>query len=395
MSDLKYIADFEQDAIKVFGSDNVYDGYTIDDTLCAFSDSDSYEVKKKALALREEHHRDGLQLIPTGKEHNAQYYGATAINNTINDCQITSLGKLQTIFGSDGGQHNLTLTNNILDTQGQHFITVNGVFSGSCENNRDMHGKYVPCVFDSMRIGGGLPNNFYVTSFKNHTYEPIKHDQPITDLRGLKHDKNATYVDNFDLDLWRSISEGFADEYADAPKDQRIQVHFDKVMNEYNKTINSAFSLITVDNYLRIPNYTELTKLDLSVWDSKWPNFKPYELSSRDFSITMYIPALDALQAIRTEWGKPLHINSAWRNANHNHIVGGKKNSDHTWLDDRDINASAFDVHIDSIKDGKALEKLAIKHGFNAIGRYRKSKFIHFSMRKPKPNGKIYQWGYW
>jgi len=149
------------------------------------------------------------------------------------------------------------------------------------------------------------------------------------------------------------------------------------------------------NNHIIIKNRLTMTEEELLHWNKNWKNFRPYEIDSRDFSIKKYIPSLDGIQNMREEYKKPLKINSAWRTPNHNKTIGGKKNSDHTWIEGRDINSSAFDVHINSIQEGRELEELAIKHGFNAIGRYRRSMFIHISMRTPKLCGKIYQWGYW
>ena len=150
-----------------------------------------------------------------------------------------------------------------------------------------------------------------------------------------------------------------------------------------------------MSNYVHIRDYRKMSDEEKERWSERWPNFQPYELASRDFSVKIYKDALDALQGMRTEYDSGLVINSAWRNDYHNKIVGGKENSDHTWVEGREINASAFDVHISSIAMGKELEMLALKFGFNVIGRYRTSSFIHISMREPKKSGKIYQWGRW
>ena len=117
-------------------------------------------------------------------------------------------------------------------------------------------------------------------------------------------------------------------------------------------------------------------------------NFKPQELDSDDFSIVVYAPALDALQSIRDEYGKPIKITSAYRNPKHNKRVGGRPQSSH-------LKGYAFDIAAATLTDAKKIEKLALKYGFTAIGRYPAKYFIHIDMRPPKASGKIYQWGRW
>jgi len=173
-------------------------------------------------------------------------------------------------------------------------------------------------------------------------------------------------------------------EYLRYSDDQKIDVDFGK---EEKPMIQG--------DYLIIPNRLEMTQDQIDYWNNRWPNFKPYEVDSRDWSIMLYLPAFDALQRVRTKRGKPMRINSAWRTPKHNKRVGGSKKSDHTLIEDREINSSAFDLGIDSIQEGRELEELLIAEGFNAIGRYRSSMFIHGSMRKPKSTGNIYSWGRW
>jgi len=135
----------------------------------------------------------------------------------------------------------------------------------------------------------------------------------------------------------------------------------------------------------------------MAEWRSRWPNVMPWEIHTRDFSVRMSTKALDAWQDVRSDFGKAMFITSGCRNWAHNEAVGGKANSDHLTEDKHGTprDATAFDVAISSVSEGRELERLAVKYGFNAIGRYPVSRFIHFSMRPPKASGKIYQWGSW
>ena len=140
-----------------------------------------------------------------------------------------------------------------------------------------------------------------------------------------------------------------------------------------------------------------MTADELKQWKKYWKNFHPYEVCTRDFSIRISIKAMTRLQALREEHGKKMFITCGCRNWAHNQAVGGKRNSDHLTEDDRGRvrDASGFDIAVGNTDEGRQLEALAKKHGFNAIGRYPGQLFIHIGIRKPKPNGRIYQWGSW
>ena len=150
-------------------------------------------------------------------------------------------------------------------------------------------------------------------------------------------------------------------------------------------------------DYVTVSDTRTLSAGELVAWRKRWPNFMPWELDTRDFSLRMATRALDAVQALRDEYGRGLYVTNACRNWMHNEAVGGKRDSDHLTEDSagNPRDATAFDLAIDGPRMGHALEALAIRHGFNAIGRYPVSRFIHISMRKPKPNGRVYQWGRW
>lgn len=71
----------------------------------------------------------------------------------------------------------------------------------------------------------------------------------------------------------------------------------------------------------------------------KWKNFTPKEVSCKhcgeiwDGGSTTppkwFVDAMDALQRLRNQWGKPIVINSGHRCKVHNKEVGGVSNSQH------------------------------------------------------------------
>ena len=120
------------------------------------------------------------------------------------------------------------------------------------------------------------------------------------------------------------------------------------------------FLPISEDGFLRVDNSGEV---DNKSWAKRWPNFKPQELDSDDFSLVISVDALDALQRVRDEYGKPMRVTCAYRNPRHNKRVGGRPGSSH-------LAGVAFDIAIPNTAAGKRIEKLAVKHGFTGIGRY-------------------------
>lgn len=111
-------------------------------------------------------------------------------------------------------------------------------------------------------------------------------------------------------------------------------------------------------------------------WDAKrWPNFKPTEFDCKGTgTIALDFDFLDKLQALRSEWGKPLKIMSGYRSPEHNRNVGGASRSKH-------MEGIAADIPMPR-KDQTSFKRLAEKHGFNGIGTY--STFIHIDTRSQR-----------
>lgn len=110
-------------------------------------------------------------------------------------------------------------------------------------------------------------------------------------------------------------------------------------------------------------------------WDrQRWPNFSPQELACKGTGkLLINEDALDRLQTLRSELGVPFLVTSAYRSPEHNKKVGGAKNSMH-------MKGIAFDIRMDNL-DPDAFIEAARRHGFNGIGTYPKSGFIHIDTR--------------
>jgi len=108
-------------------------------------------------------------------------------------------------------------------------------------------------------------------------------------------------------------------------------------------------------------------------------NFKWAELECKCGCGTAYISAsaLDKLQALRDELGKPLRINSAARCVSWNREVGGSENSFH--ISDYDRQSCAFDIDLDG-HDKRALIAAAERVGFWGIGK-KYATFVHVDDR--------------
>ena len=114
-----------------------------------------------------------------------------------------------------------------------------------------------------------------------------------------------------------------------------------------------------------------------SVWC--WPNFRPRELACKG-SGKLFIQrrALDALQALRRDVGKPLVIASAYRSPEHNAAVNGAKDSRH-------MRGDAFDVVMVG-HDPAAFAVAAKRAGFTGFGYYPDATppFLHIDMGAPR-----------
>lgn len=372
------IDEFEVDAVNLVGNDS------------SVADCDMVDTFYNAEA-----HRDFVQIIPKGIEPNAQFFGAASDSNFVSGCTMHSKGMCQGITAFDGVLTNVIVEDNHIVTNSEHKITLAGVLSGAFNSNIDGYGNPIEIVLEPLRIGGGHYKRFWVTSFLSHAYEPIEGNSPVRDLRSKKHREGDRYVDNFNLDLFRLISEDV--EYVHNGFDahfERVLSLFDVASLEYSST-----TMLITNGYVHIDDYRDMTATDLVWWTERWCNFKPYEVASDNFDIKFSVHALDMLQLVRIDIGRGISPTNMYRNRRHNISVGSKNEySDHTYHEERsdstlDTTFAGIDIPVFGKDDAERMEELAIKYGFNAIGRYPSRHFIHIGMRTRKPSGALYRWG--
>lgn len=116
---------------------------------------------------------------------------------------------------------------------------------------------------------------------------------------------------------------------------------------------------------------------------SKYPNFEPQEFACLHTGEVEMTPGfMDKLQALRTEYGKPMRVTSGYRSPEHPIEAAKDKPGSHA-------SGCAVDISVNSI-DAYTLVKLAIKHGFTGIGISQKqgSRFVHLDTldEYPRPN---------
>ncbi len=120
--------------------------------------------------------------------------------------------------------------------------------------------------------------------------------------------------------------------------------------------------------------YAHFSEVPAAAW--RWPDFAPREVASRgDGSLLLIDEALDALQAARTAVGRPMRINSAYRDPVHNALVGGAPRSKHK-------EGHAFDVALAG-HDKEALCRALRAAGFRGFG-LRYATFVHVDMGRER-----------
>ena len=115
-------------------------------------------------------------------------------------------------------------------------------------------------------------------------------------------------------------------------------------------------------------------------WDA-YPNFSKAEFDCKETGDNAMQPHfLERLQALRTEYGKPMRITSGYRSPKHSIEVRKVKPGYHA-------KGIACDVGCHS-DDAFDIVKLALKHGFTGIGvsqNKRGARFIHLDLRTETP----------
>lgn len=112
------------------------------------------------------------------------------------------------------------------------------------------------------------------------------------------------------------------------------------------------------------------TLVDPKEWP--WPHFSPRELASHgDGSVCSVMSAVDALEKLRGFIGRPLVINSAYRDPIYNALCDGAPMSRHKVGDAFDVSLLGLNRH--------ELAAAAVECGFMGLGRYQT--FLHIDTR--------------
>ena len=119
---------------------------------------------------------------------------------------------------------------------------------------------------------------------------------------------------------------------------------------------------------------------------SQYPNFKKSEFDCTHSGLNdMKHEFMAVLQAIRTEYGKPMTVNSGFRHPTHPiEARKGHANGEHT-------QGMCADIACNNGADRFRLVQLALKHGITRIGIAKT--FLHFGLGTPKlPNNVIWEY---
>lgn len=115
-------------------------------------------------------------------------------------------------------------------------------------------------------------------------------------------------------------------------------------------------------------------------------NFYLYEFACNDGSTTPsnllpnIIKLAEQLQVLRTYFKKPIHINSAYRSAAYNRLIGGSPNSQHLLGKAADIRI----VGILPIEIKMSIEKLIAEGRLKEGGLGIYDTFVHYDIRETK-----------
>lgn len=117
----------------------------------------------------------------------------------------------------------------------------------------------------------------------------------------------------------------------------------------------------------KFPFDKEIVSSNAVPW--RWPNFAPYEVMSKGNGMLLVNEkSMDALQQFRTLIGRPVVINSAYRDPEYNKKVGGAPSSQH-------LLGRAFDIRITDKVTRADIHKFAKQAGFTGFGDY--NTFVH------------------
>ena len=93
---------------------------------------------------------------------------------------------------------------------------------------------------------------------------------------------------------------------------------------------------------------------------------------------------LEKLDVLRELAGVPVIVTNGYRCPKHNAEVGGVENSQH-------VLGTAADIYCDNLSVDE-LAELAVKVGFDGIGRYYQDGFVHVDCRDDGESPNYYTW---
>lgn len=121
---------------------------------------------------------------------------------------------------------------------------------------------------------------------------------------------------------------------------------------------------------------------------TRWPNFTPAEFRCKHTgNLVMQPEFLDVLQAIRSEYGRPMRVTSGYRHPTHPEEAKKIKPGEHT-------HGACADIACEG-EEAFRLLRIALKHGITRIGIQQKGggRFLHLGIGAPgMPNPAI--WSY-
>lgn len=113
--------------------------------------------------------------------------------------------------------------------------------------------------------------------------------------------------------------------------------------------------------------YPHWSRVPKRVWN--WANFTPKEIACRHCGeVLIHSESMDLLQRIRTRFGHPLSLSSAYRCPIHNAMVGGAPLSMHKF-------GRAFDIMLKTYPKS-TLINAALAEGVGGIGKNYRT-FVH------------------
>lgn len=169
-------------------------------TKCTFFDD------PKDLKTDKAKHRDACQVIAiTQGWMHSQYAAAPLSWLWMTENRMLLKSKKQGIFAADGYFDQVTICDNVIETESDHKITFCGLRSGLFQNNIDMNGDPVRVLLEPLRIGGA---GVWVTDFTDPKYDFLEVEgENIIDNRQKVTYPGHIYLRSFDLDAFRNAAQ--------------------------------------------------------------------------------------------------------------------------------------------------------------------------------------------